>query len=144
MGNTWGISGPRFLAIYGALMAAAAVFAVVWRRHALRTGVQDRAELHPVELAYLRDGPDLAVLVAYLCLYRRGRLVVDGLPAVSDGTGPSRLNREDLLRLEQGRVTLAGVRGGGHPLEDALASSIAAGDSHEMRLARLRTAPEMQ
>jgi uncharacterized protein (TIGR04222 family) len=145
MGNTWGISGPHFLAIYGALLVAASVFALVWRRHPLRSGVDTRLDdLHPVELAYLRDGPDLAVLVAYWCLYRRGRLVVDGLPVAGGDRGPFRLTRDQLLRLERGRVTLAGVRGGGHPLEDALASSIAAGDSHHLRLARLRTSPEME
>ncbi len=125
MGDTWGISGPRFLAIYAALLVAASVFALVWRRRALRSGVDTRLDdLHPVELAYLRDGPDLAVLAAYLRLYAGG-LVVDGLPVGAGDPRPSRLTTRQLVRPERGRVTLAGVRGGGHPLEDALASSIA-------------------
>src|SRR5262245_50544605 len=61
-GDTWGISGPRFLELYAILAVSGLIFTLIWRRIATRGG--DLATLrqpHPVELAYLNGGETLTL-----------------------------------------------------------------------------------
>jgi uncharacterized protein (TIGR04222 family) len=64
-GDTWGISGPRFLQIYALLGVTALVIALIWRALATRgTDPGGYQPPGPVELAYLAGGPRLAAQAA--------------------------------------------------------------------------------
>src|SRR5689334_6818252 len=80
-GDTWGISGPRFLQIYAILAVSGLVFALVWRRTALRGGdLSTLRQPHPVELAYLNGGETLALHTSVAGLRSTGAV----------GAGPDR------------------------------------------------------
>jgi uncharacterized protein (TIGR04222 family) len=72
---TWGISGPEFLWLYGALCVAATIWVVLWRRAAggpVAPGADPDLGIH--ELAMLGDGPQLAITSAATQLMRDGAL----------------------------------------------------------------------
>ena len=71
--NTWGISGPAFLALYGTalvVVTAAAVW-VGWRRERVAA---DDAGVDEYEVALLNGGERLAAVVALVNLDRQGAL----------------------------------------------------------------------
>ena len=71
MGETWGISGPAFLAGY--LLLAAVTWAVTTRRRrTLAEGPDRPAPRHPHDLAFLNGGPDLAVTAALTAMHLTG------------------------------------------------------------------------
>jgi len=92
--DTWGISGPRFLLIYVALLAVTVAGVVLARRRALAApdGAAVPARLDRYEAAYLNGGCDLAATTAISALLRarhlapsprrrsRGRLVAGTAP----------------------------------------------------------------
>jgi uncharacterized protein (TIGR04222 family) len=72
---TWGMSGPEFLWLYGALCVAATIWVVVWRRAAggpVPPGADPDLGIH--ELAMLGGGPQLAITSAATQLMRDGAL----------------------------------------------------------------------
>ncbi|MCW0212921.1 MAG: TIGR04222 domain-containing membrane protein [Pseudonocardia sp.] len=80
-GDTWGISGPTFLAFYVVLAA------VVWiassrARRRLAAGGPDRPlsglESHPHDVAYLNGGPELAVYSALSAMKLTGAIHARG------------------------------------------------------------------
>ncbi|RSN62863.1 TIGR04222 domain-containing membrane protein [Amycolatopsis sp. WAC 04182] len=81
MEDTWGIPGPTFLAIYGALLVFPLVVGLLWTI-AVKLGVKaPRAavsgpEPTVYELAYLAGGPDRVVDTAIAALVDRGTLRV--------------------------------------------------------------------
>jgi uncharacterized protein (TIGR04222 family) len=81
-GNTWGISGPRFLGVYALLFVGVlvAVRLLRLRPTAGRSDVPppDPRELHPYELAYLNGGPTLAANAALAGLRAAGVLTTGG------------------------------------------------------------------
>lgn len=90
-GDTWGISGPAFLAAY-LLLAAAVWVASARARRALAGDGPDRltgpAPTDPHDLAYLNGGPDLAVTSALAAMHltgtvapSKGRIHAVGRPA---------------------------------------------------------------
>jgi uncharacterized protein (TIGR04222 family) len=64
--NTWGISGPGFLWIYGSLGVVWALALWAWRRHLLSPAraAPPTRKLETYELAILNGGPELAVMAA--------------------------------------------------------------------------------
>ncbi|MFC7548626.1 TIGR04222 domain-containing membrane protein [Plantactinospora sp. GCM10030261] len=80
-GDTWGVPGPTFLAIYLTLAAAATVGAVVSR---IRVSAPDpnstvgdhSGQLHPQQTAYLNGGPRLAVYTTLGALRGTGSIDV--------------------------------------------------------------------
>jgi uncharacterized protein (TIGR04222 family) len=80
-GDTWGVSGPRFLQMFLILGVGGLLLALVWRRAALRGA--DLATLrppNPAELAYLNGGPRLALSTSVAGLRCTGAV----------GAGPAR------------------------------------------------------
>ncbi|MFE6616116.1 TIGR04222 domain-containing membrane protein [Amycolatopsis sp. NPDC057786] len=81
MEDTWGIPGPTFLAIYGALIVFPVVVGLVWTI-AVKLGAKSpRATVSGpaptvYELAYLAGGPDRVVDTAIAALVDRGTLRV--------------------------------------------------------------------
>lgn len=77
-GDTWGISGPAFLAAY-LLLAAAVWITTVRVRHGLAGGRHDRLAGDPVarphDVAYLNRGADLAVTSALTAMHLTGTVV---------------------------------------------------------------------
>ncbi|WP_176921166.1 TIGR04222 domain-containing membrane protein [Pseudonocardia oroxyli] len=73
--DTWGISGPTFLALYSALIVVVLVVGLRERRRLARpdhpTTPRDWGEL-PQEVAYLHGGADLAVYSALSALHQAG------------------------------------------------------------------------
>jgi uncharacterized protein (TIGR04222 family) len=67
-GDTWGISGPQFLAGYVGLAVAALLIAVAWRAWTVRAhrrpGPEDRRPSDPVTLALLSSGGDARAVAA--------------------------------------------------------------------------------
>jgi hypothetical protein len=78
--QTWGISGPRFLAVYAVLLALTVLVAVIDRRR--RTGGPVRVDpgmpLDAYEVAVLNGGEQLAATAAVANLRKVGALRVDG------------------------------------------------------------------
>jgi uncharacterized protein (TIGR04222 family) len=78
--QTWGISGPRFLAIYAVLLALTVLVAAIDRRR--RTGGPVRMDpgmpLDAYEVAVLNGGEQLAATAAVANLRKAGALRVDG------------------------------------------------------------------
>ncbi|UUV33558.1 TIGR04222 domain-containing membrane protein [Amycolatopsis roodepoortensis] len=81
MEDTWGIPGPTFLAIYGALIVFPVVVGLVWTI-AVKLGAKaprgtvSGPEPTVYELAYLAGGPDRVVDTAIAALVDRGTLRV--------------------------------------------------------------------
>ncbi|RSM83770.1 TIGR04222 domain-containing membrane protein [Amycolatopsis sp. WAC 01375] len=81
MEDTWGIPGPTFLAIYGALLVFPLIVGLLWTiaaklgRKAPRAAVSG-PEPTVYELAYLAGGPDRVVDTAIAALVDRGTLRV--------------------------------------------------------------------
>ncbi len=71
MGETWGISGPAFLAGY-LLLAAVTWVVTTRRRRALADGPDHPAPRSPYDLAFLNGGPDLAVTSALTAMHLTG------------------------------------------------------------------------
>lgn len=73
--DTWGISGPTFLALYGAVVVVVLVVGLRERRRLARpdrpAAQRDWGEL-PQEVAYLHGGADLAVYSALSALHQTG------------------------------------------------------------------------
>jgi uncharacterized protein (TIGR04222 family) len=84
-GDTWGISGPTFLVLFG-LAAVVAVIVVYRLRQRILIGV-DRPgvaeNLHPYEVAYLTAGPSLAVTSALGSLRTHGSVDTAGLRSLT-------------------------------------------------------------
>lgn len=75
--NTWNISGPDFLAVYGILCAVAAAAAWIrWRRvlGPRRPADSSAPELDVYQVAMLAGGPPSVIVTAATNLYRAGRL----------------------------------------------------------------------
>jgi uncharacterized protein (TIGR04222 family) len=126
--NTWGISGPAFLAGYAVLFVVVLVWATELRRR--RTGTLPPSspdDLDRYELAMLAGGEDHAVLVATVQLVRQGVLVLDNPLsqelAVLAG-GRTKAGTLDKVLAELGESTRVvpgdGLRGGAHPVEAAV------------------------
>lgn len=75
-GDTWGISGPRFLVLYGVLMVVALASVLVVRRFVLGGRLREPYRYPVTELpdgvAYLNGGPMLTLLAALGGLRARG------------------------------------------------------------------------
>jgi uncharacterized protein (TIGR04222 family) len=111
--STWGISGPRFLLLYVALFAVAALVVVLARRRALAAGqgAVVPTRLDPYEAAYLNGGGQLVATTAVSNLLRGGLLA---------DAGHGRRGRQ--VRL----VTTAAPPAGVHPVEWATYELVAA------------------
>jgi uncharacterized protein (TIGR04222 family) len=120
--NTWGISGPTFLVIYGGLFALVVLICVAVRWVVLRRLPSAApGELHPVDLAFLREGKGLAVLVAWLDLRRQGVVTVVGEDELLDRDH----SRRDLKDLPSSAEIVVGpVPPGAHPLERVVAEEM--------------------
>ena len=71
--TTWGLSGPEFLWLYGALGAALAVAVLMARRRALGSaprGMDQTPDLGIYEIAMLNGGAQLAITTAAVKLHR--------------------------------------------------------------------------
>ncbi|WP_409493285.1 TIGR04222 domain-containing membrane protein [Amycolatopsis sp. cmx-11-12] len=84
MEDTWGIPGPTFLAIYGALLVFPLVVGLLWTIAVKLGRTTPRAavsgpEPTVYELAYLAGGPDRVVDTAIAALVNRGTLRVSSL-----------------------------------------------------------------
>ena len=111
--DTWGISGPRFLVLYVALLAVTVLVVVLARRRALAgpgEGAVVPTRLDPYEAAYLNGGGQLVATTAVSNLLRGGLL----------GTASRRRGRQ--VRL----VTRAAPPAGVHPVEWAAYELVAA------------------
>ncbi len=92
--NTWNISGPEFLLLYGVLCGLAAAVALVRWRSLLgspRPTEEQPRELDVYRVAMLVGGPRRVLSTAVIGLYRTGRLSSDGRRAaikVVDGGPP--------------------------------------------------------
>jgi uncharacterized protein (TIGR04222 family) len=99
MHNTWGISGPAFLAIYGGAIVLLALGAVLHRRVAFRgTPGADADELDPEQIAYVTGGPRLAACASLAALRAVGVVDAEGrdrltttAPLAADPTGLDRV-----------------------------------------------------
>ncbi len=83
-GDTWGISGPRFLVLYGAIFVVA-VLAVLVARRVIRSGGQpsgghrsmaQRIATVPTDVAFLNDGKTLALSAALSALHTGAAITV--------------------------------------------------------------------
>ncbi|WP_165486210.1 TIGR04222 domain-containing membrane protein [Frankia sp. Cppng1_Ct_nod] len=102
-GDTWGISGPGFLALYALGFAVVLLVAIVRRRRILDptdTPAADPGPLSPEDLCVIAGNPRLAVTCAVTSLYDRGLLrpgwTRHGLTTTGEPlpAGASRLERE--------------------------------------------------
>jgi uncharacterized protein (TIGR04222 family) len=86
--DTWGISGPTFLALYGALIVVVTVVGLRERRRLARPdrtpADRDWGDL-PQEVAYLHGGADLAVYSALSALHQTGAVHPAGKGLVRTG-----------------------------------------------------------
>jgi uncharacterized protein (TIGR04222 family) len=116
--DTWGISGPRFLLIYVALLAVTVAGVVLARRRALAApgGAAVAARLDRYEAAYLNGGCDLVTTTAVSGLLRARHLA----------PSPRRRSRR---RLVAGTAPPAGT----HPVEWATYQLVAARPDHPQR-----------
>lgn len=85
MGQPWGLSGPQFLGVYAAAIAAVIIIVLLFRR-AMRTvpGAIPARELSPYEVGYLSGGPRRAAEVIIAELAGTGALRVDSRGRVSE------------------------------------------------------------
>lgn len=75
MDEPWGINGPDFLALYGALLLAPALVSVVWwqlQKRRRRPGAGLPTGLSTYQLAWLAGGPVRAAQAAFVTLLERG------------------------------------------------------------------------
>ncbi len=82
-GDTWGISGPLFLAVYVPLLAASWAAILLFRRSRKATrhketikAAAERLATQPVDAAYLNKGRTLAVVSALSALHAAGAVTV--------------------------------------------------------------------
>ena len=104
--NTWGISGPVFLAIYGAALLV--VTGVAWWSGGRRgtDSAVDAEELDEYQVALLNGGERLAAVVALVNLDRQGAVELgDGLLRELEATGDV-----DLRRIRSADLEHLGVR----------------------------------
>jgi uncharacterized protein (TIGR04222 family) len=115
--DTWGISGPRFLLIYVALLAVTVAGVALARRRALAApgGTAAPARLDRYEAAYLNGGCELVGTTAVSVLLRAGHLV-----------SPTRRRRQ---RLVAGTAPAAGA----HPVEWATYQLVTGRPDHPRR-----------
>ncbi len=73
-GDTWGLSGPTFLVLYGVLLVVVLVAVVLARRRAFRgeDSQVPTVDLQPAEVAYLAEGPNRTVYAALAALRAAG------------------------------------------------------------------------
>ena len=91
--NTWGISGPRFLLLYVALLAVTVLVVVVARRRVLADpgeGTVTPTRLDPYEAAYLNGGCELVATTAVSSCSGRPPGQLGPPPAVRLAAGPPR------------------------------------------------------
>ncbi len=123
--NTWGISGPTFLALYGVALLAVAGAAWLWGRRAGGSAI-DVDGLDEYEVAVLNGGERLAATVALVNLDRQGALELgDRLLRQLGQAGEVDLDRLSAADLDQLGVSMdVTVRGpigaGAHPVEAAV------------------------
>ncbi|WP_322755772.1 TIGR04222 domain-containing membrane protein [Frankia sp. Cas3] len=101
-GDTWGISGPGFLALYALGFAIVLLVAVVMRRRILSLAempMTGPGPLGPEELAMIEGKPRLAVTCAVTSLYDRGLLRPGRTPQRLTATGETL--PPDATRLER-------------------------------------------
>jgi uncharacterized protein (TIGR04222 family) len=108
--ETWGITGPRFLAVYAILLALSALAAWIDRRRRLGRDVRTmNVALDPYEIAVLNGGRRLAAAAAAANLRQAGA-----------------------LRFEGRRLVLAGpLPAGAHRVERALYQTVARGERRD-------------
>jgi uncharacterized protein (TIGR04222 family) len=113
--NTWGISGPRFLLLYLALLAVTAGGVVLARRRVLAVpdGAAGPARLDRYEAAYLNGGCELVATTAVTNLLRARHLA-------------NAARRRQRIRLVAGTAPPAGA----HPVEWATYQLVAARPDH--------------
>lgn len=121
----------------GLLIGGSAVFlltrAAVLR---LRTGHR-RVSLHPVEVAYLVDGAEHALLVAGVALHDAGVL------RPTSRQEAVRITREQVLQRAPSGCVVDQAAAPEHPLERAVVRSLATGPDRPVTEKSLQTAPEM-
>jgi uncharacterized protein (TIGR04222 family) len=85
MGQPWGLSGPQFLGVYVAALAAVIIVVLLFRR-AMRSapGTYPAPELSPYEVGYLSGGPRRAAEVIIADLAGAGDLRVDSRGRISE------------------------------------------------------------
>jgi hypothetical protein len=85
MGQPWGLSGPQFLGVYAAALAAVIIVVLLFRR-AMRSvpGTFPATELSPYEVGYLSGGPRRAAEVIIAELAGTGDLRVDSRGRISE------------------------------------------------------------
>jgi len=120
--NTWGISGPAFLATYGVLLALVVSVVVIDRLRA-EGGPKATHDLDDYDLAVLNGGGGLATSVALLALDRAGAVELGDRMvrqlAVTQNIDLATLTERGLFDLGIGmEVVLTGpVPPGAHPVE---------------------------
>jgi uncharacterized protein (TIGR04222 family) len=108
MNDTWGISGPRFLAIYVGVLAVATAVALVDRWRLLRAGGPagpgSGEALDPYEAAYLNGGAELVAAAALASLKQALAIRVSGGQPVASGQLPAGAHavERDVFRALQG------------------------------------------
>jgi uncharacterized protein (TIGR04222 family) len=113
--------------VYAALVAAAGALCLAVRAVVVRTRRgHASAHLDPEDIAYLRGGPEDAVLVAALRLYERHGLDVT-LPEPEEGGRVVRLTREEILQFPAGTVSAGKLPVDTGPLGRAVAATVRAG-----------------
>jgi uncharacterized protein (TIGR04222 family) len=101
VGDTWGISGPRFLTIYAFLLALAYLVVVLGRWVLARPPAAMPTwpgELDPYEVATLAGGERHAVTTATFRLNQDGVLAVGGDPPTLTPSGPLPTNAHPVER----------------------------------------------
>jgi uncharacterized protein (TIGR04222 family) len=149
-GDTWGISGPEFLLLYGAGFLLTVVVVLLTRRLlSRRAAVDSTAELEPYELAALSGGMALVVHTALVHLYRTGVLTVQNqtLSALgAGGTAGWTMEQVQGLAASSGVVVVGYLPDGSPPVERAVVQAVTARPGirpHDLRAA-VESSPEAQ
>lgn len=136
MNNTWGISGPAFLALYAALLAVAAGMAL-WAGRGRRDATPTTGDLDQYEVALLNGGEQLAATVALVNLQHRGELELgDRLLRTLDASGDvdlDTLGAKDLAKLDVAMRISLGRKAARrrHPVEAAVYDAAREADPRE-------------
>ncbi|HKT02197.1 MAG TPA: TIGR04222 domain-containing membrane protein, partial [Rugosimonospora sp.] len=151
-GDTWGISGPQFLALYAILAVVAVVIAVLWRRRLTRgsgTGYLSTGRASATEVAYLNGGYPRAVQASLAGLRWSGTLELDGsgrmvtagpAPSGVDGLGYAVHNSLRTPRTWRELIADPEVRAAGDAVRDSAVRQgwlLSAQERHRVRLAVL-------